>query len=113
MVTLIKGKVEEVDLTPILQELADQDAQKADEYGESASGTARVAAPSNAEAAPKRRSVEGAAALKVDVIVSEWMGYCLLYESMLPTVLAARDKWLVHSFFPLTISSSSRIQLSW
>jgi hypothetical protein len=31
----------------------------------------------------------------VDVIVSEWMGYCLLYESMLNTVLVARDKWLV------------------
>ncbi|ETO74313.1 hypothetical protein F444_09927 [Phytophthora nicotianae P1976] len=32
---------------------------------------------------------------KVDIIVSEWMGYCLLYESMLDTVLFARDKWLV------------------
>ena len=31
---------------------------------------------------------------KVDIIVSEWMGYCLLYESMLPSVLFARDKWL-------------------
>ena len=31
---------------------------------------------------------------KVDVIVSEWMGYCLFYESMLPSVLFARDKWL-------------------
>ena len=30
----------------------------------------------------------------VDIIVSEWMGYCLLYETMLPTVLYARDKWL-------------------
>ena len=32
---------------------------------------------------------------KVDVIVSEWMGYCLFYESMLDSVLFARDKWLV------------------
>jgi len=32
---------------------------------------------------------------KVDVIVSEWMGYFLFYESMLDTVLYARDKWLV------------------
>ena len=32
---------------------------------------------------------------KVDIIISEWMGYCLLYESMLETVLFARDKWLV------------------
>ena len=31
----------------------------------------------------------------VDVIVSEWMGYCLFYESMLDTVIHARDKWLV------------------
>ena len=31
---------------------------------------------------------------KVDVIVSEWMGYCLFYESMLNTVIYARDKWL-------------------
>ncbi|KAH7715069.1 CRE-PRMT-1 protein [Aphelenchoides avenae] len=31
---------------------------------------------------------------KVDVIISEWMGYCLFYESMLNTVLYARDKWL-------------------
>lgn len=31
----------------------------------------------------------------VDIIVSEWMGYFLLYESMLDTVLCARDKYLV------------------
>jgi protein arginine N-methyltransferase 1 len=35
--------------------------------------------------------------LKVDIIVSEWMGYFLLYESMLDTVLFARDKWLAPS----------------
>ena len=34
------------------------------------------------------------AAEKVDIIISEWMGYCLFYESMLDTVLYARDKWL-------------------
>lgn len=32
---------------------------------------------------------------QVDVIISEWMGYFLLYENMLNTVLYARDKWLV------------------
>lgn len=32
---------------------------------------------------------------QVDIIISEWMGYFLLYESMLDTVLYARDKWLV------------------
>lgn len=30
---------------------------------------------------------------KVDIIISEWMGYFLLYESMLNTVLYARDRW--------------------
>ncbi|KAJ4019009.1 Ribosomal protein arginine N-methyltransferase rmt3 [Fusarium irregulare] len=31
---------------------------------------------------------------QVDIIVSEWMGYCLLYEAMLPSVLYARDRYL-------------------
>ncbi|NP_001120104.1 protein arginine N-methyltransferase 6 [Xenopus tropicalis] len=31
---------------------------------------------------------------QVDAIVSEWMGYALMYESMLPSVIYARDKWL-------------------
>ena len=30
----------------------------------------------------------------VDVIISEWMGYFLLFESMLDTVLWARDRYL-------------------
>ncbi|KAF8230032.1 arginine N-methyltransferase 3 [Tricholoma matsutake] len=30
----------------------------------------------------------------VDIIVSEWMGYALLYESMLDSVLRARDRFL-------------------
>ncbi|TQD84008.1 hypothetical protein C1H46_030458 [Malus baccata] len=30
----------------------------------------------------------------VDVLLSEWMGYCLLYEAMLSLVLYARDRWL-------------------
>lgn len=29
-----------------------------------------------------------------DVLVSEWMGYCLLYESMLSSVIYARDHFL-------------------
>ena len=31
---------------------------------------------------------------EVDIIISEWMGYFLLYESMLDSVIFARDKWL-------------------
>lgn len=34
---------------------------------------------------------------KVDVIVSEWMGFYLLHESMLTSVIAARDKHLKES----------------
>lgn len=31
---------------------------------------------------------------QVDVIISEWMGFYLLHESMLNSVIVARDKWL-------------------
>ncbi|KAJ3088712.1 Protein arginine N-methyltransferase 3 [Quaeritorhiza haematococci] len=31
---------------------------------------------------------------KVDIIISEWMGYFLLFEGMLDSVLVARDRWL-------------------
>lgn len=31
---------------------------------------------------------------KVDVIISEWMGYFLLYEGMFDSCIFARDKWL-------------------
>ena len=32
---------------------------------------------------------------RVDIIISEWMGYFLIYEGMLDSVLYARDRWLV------------------
>jgi protein arginine N-methyltransferase 1 len=31
---------------------------------------------------------------KVDIIISEWMGYILLRESMLDSVIRARNKWM-------------------
>jgi protein arginine N-methyltransferase 3 len=31
---------------------------------------------------------------QVDIIISEWMGYALLYESMLDSVLVSRDRFL-------------------
>lgn len=31
----------------------------------------------------------------MDIIISEWMGYFLVYESMFDSVIFARDKWLV------------------
>lgn len=41
---------------------------------------------------------------KVDIIISEWMGYFLLRESMLDSVIRARDKWMKPggSMFPST-----------
>lgn len=63
MITLIKGKVEEVSLPDVVE--------------------------------------------KVDIIISEWMGYCLFYESMLNTVIFARDKWLVSHTLQLTLLSQT------
>eukprot|EP00127_Corallochytrium_limacisporum_P001379 Clim_evm1s55 gene=Clim_evmTU1s55 len=47
---------------------------------------------------------------KVDIIISEWMGYALFYESMLDTVLYARDKWLADD--GLLYPSSCRLYFS-
>ena len=46
----------------------------------------------------------------VDVIVSEWMGYALLYESMLDSVLVARDRLLKPD--GLLVPSETRIMLA-
>lgn len=43
---------------------------------------------------------------KVDIIISEWMGYCLFYESMLNTVIFARDKWLVGVLHVMLLSET-------
>lgn len=42
----------------------------------------------------KGKEATGINETKVDLIVSEWMGYGLLYESMLDSVLHARDRFL-------------------
>ncbi|CAJ1393857.1 unnamed protein product [Effrenium voratum] len=44
---------------------------------------------------------------KVDIIISEWMGFYLVHESMLESVLAARDRWLKPQ--GLLLPSSGRI----
>ncbi|CAF4594297.1 unnamed protein product [Rotaria socialis] len=31
---------------------------------------------------------------KVDIIIAEWMGYCLFYDSMIQSIIYARDKFL-------------------
>ncbi|KAL8735263.1 MAG: hypothetical protein Q9181_002875 [Wetmoreana brouardii] len=46
----------------------------------------------------------------VDIIVSEWMGYCLLYEAMLDSVIWARDHYLVPG--GLMVPSHATLQLS-
>eukprot|EP00388_Colpodella_angusta_P007172 GDKJ01020487.1.p1 GENE.GDKJ01020487.1~~GDKJ01020487.1.p1 ORF type:complete len:688 (-),score=156.84 GDKJ01020487.1:76-1962(-) len=43
--------------------------------------------------APKR-DAETYEAFQADILVSEWMGYALLFEGMLYSVLDARDRWL-------------------
>jgi len=35
---------------------------------------------------------------KVDIIIAEWMGYCLFYDSIIQSVIYARDKFLVNKF---------------
>ena len=42
----------------------------------------------------RQARIEDISIEQVDIIISEWMGYCLLYESMLFSVLFARDKLL-------------------
>eukprot|EP01069_Polyplicarium_translucidae_P003547 Polyplicarium_translucidae@DN2343_c0_g1_i1.p1 len=42
----------------------------------------------------KAEEVELPEGVEVDILLSEWMGYFLLYESMLDTVLYCRNKWL-------------------
>ncbi|KAK7091443.1 hypothetical protein V1264_009123 [Littorina saxatilis] len=48
--------------------------------------------------------------VKVDMIVSEWMGFYLLHESMLDSVIAARDKFLADD--GIMVPSAARIYLA-
>jgi protein arginine N-methyltransferase 1 len=53
---------------------------------------------------------------KVDIIISEWMGYMLLKESFLDSVIFARDKWLKPDgcMFPsrgsIHVAATSRVE---
>ena len=47
---------------------------------------------------------------KVDVIISEWMGYFLLFENMLPSVIDARKRFLKEDGF--MIPSEGRIYIA-
>ena len=46
---------------------------------------------------------------KVDIIISEWMGYCLLFESMLNSVILARDKFMKETGTMFPSSATIRI----
>jgi hypothetical protein len=43
---------------------------------------------------------------KVDIIIAEWMGYCLFYDSMIQSVIYARDKFLVNIFIKVGRNTS-------
>ena len=70
---------------------------------------ARAASALRARAARARGGGDADAA-RVDFVVSEWMGYCLLHEGMLASVLAARDAWLCGGgrMLPSGVSCGSR-----
>ena len=48
---------------------------------------------------------------KVDVIISEWMGYALLFESMLPSVVDARDRFLAPGGLVLPNEAAVKVAL--
>ena len=54
--------------------------------------------------------VELGEGVKVDVIVSEWMGFYLLHESMLDSVIVARDKFLAED--GIMVPSAARLYLA-
>jgi protein arginine N-methyltransferase 3 len=79
-IKLVRGKVEEAELPwpsePTLRQLkpeASEDKGKAVAFSQGSSATNEK---------------------KVDIILSEWMGYALLYESMLDSVISARNRLL-------------------
>jgi hypothetical protein len=112
IVTLIRGKVEEIELPGACsgreaQSRAAGRAQGANER--SAALTLRAPFQPPLHSSPLHpllhpfppaplRAADGIE--KVDIIISEWMGYFLFYESMLDTVLVARDKFLVRGPLP-------------
>jgi len=70
-VAVVRGKVEQLDLAALL--------------APPVKGGAVQAPPAHADGDSKR---------VLDVIISEWMGYALLYECMLDSVLVVRDTYL-------------------
>lgn len=48
---------------------------------------------------------------KVDVIIAEWMGYTLFYDSIIQSVIYARDRYLVSLLLNKIEGSMRRIVL--
>ncbi|KAJ5594775.1 uncharacterized protein N7459_000983 [Penicillium hispanicum] len=46
---------------------------------------------------------------KVDIIISEWMGYALLFEAMFDSVIYARDRYLAHDGLMVPSHATLRI----
>ena len=82
VVTLVQGRVEDV----VLPDGIEQVCLSRDENHACLARRRVLASGCSPPVRPPRP--------QVDIIISEWMGYFLLYESMLDTVLVARDKWL-------------------
>ena len=97
VITLVKGKVEDVELPyppPPPSMAAKNDLDKEDTS--TCSAKHNQGEEMNKQKSPETNQQQNGDELKfVDIIVSEWMGYFLLYESMLDTVIFARDKWLI------------------
>ena len=96
IVSIVRGRCEDIDALPDGIEQVARRRPKAGGGGE-AGGRARggrEAVPTDDPPPPPPPLPPSLSRAQVDIIISEWMGYFLLYESMLDTVLVARDRWL-------------------
>ena len=50
---------------------------------------------------------------QVDIIIAEWMGYCLFYDSIIQSVIYARDKYLVNIFEECFWQSNLILEIRW
>ncbi|CDJ31604.1 uncharacterized protein EMH_0068280 [Eimeria mitis] len=82
IIQVVHAKIESVDLYW-------KDASESEVVALPRSAAATAATPA---AAAATAAAAGYIPFACDVIVSEWMGYCLLFECMLFSVLHARDK---------------------
>ena len=77
-ISVVRGKVEDLDLASVVKGIASR-------------SSSCTSSSSSASEPASRVDPDGRC---LDVIVSEWMGYALLYECMLDSVLVVRDRYL-------------------